>query len=198
MGLPSPYVNRVVPGPLDPERAESYALALAMHEGRWQTIPRIIPFAPPAPGTDWTVQVPPGTVWRLLSLKATLTTSVAVANRIPRLTFGDGTTTYFSVAPSVVQTAGIAVIYAGAAIGVGGSIATLYGVWPLSSPSIPQVGSTVMGTSTAAIDATDQWSAISLYVFETRKRTANERAQYHEALAVGEDPDPYPGLLIGE
>lgn len=114
----------------------------------------------PAAGADFSFTVPTGERLRLRSLTATLTTAVAVANRQPVLNITDGTSILFSIVPTVVQTASLAVRYSwGAMLGVevvgnGG----LFVAEPL--PDVLLEPGFKVTSVTGAIAAADQWSAI--------------------------------------
>lgn len=117
----------------------------------------------PAAGADWSVSVPTNQRWRIESLVATLVTAVAVANRVPTFIIDDGVNILFQVdaiAAEVASTTKVYALAAGqtAATGAGNTISL-----PLPGPQFLTTGWRVR-SSTAAIQAADQWSGISLNV----------------------------------
>jgi hypothetical protein len=59
----------------------------------------------PAAGTDWAEQGPSGLLWRLVSIRATLTADANAANRRVRFRIHAGGSVFFSAAAPIVQTA---------------------------------------------------------------------------------------------
>lgn len=117
--------------------------------------------ANPAAGADWTYTVPAGVQLTLISVRAVLTTSAAVANRVPLLRVTNPTAQIILDAGSpTTQAASLTYTYSW---GAGAQSAA-------SPPSIqigiPQglrvaAGATIQ-TVTAGIQAADQWSAITI------------------------------------
>lgn len=120
----------------------------------------------PNVGTDWTTTVPGESVWGVLSIVGTLTTSAAVANRVPTLRVTDGTATQFRIGSPVALTASLATVvswlpelgYSSTAI-AGASV--VIGLQPLYVAS-----GQVIAVTTTAIDVADQWSGVALNVVE--------------------------------
>lgn len=113
----------------------------------------------PAAGADWTYTAP-NTV-ELLAVGATLVTSAAVANRVPRLRFLDNAAHQLTTAPLqsnlVASTTAFCSWYPGATSnGLGGAAVQSMpgGIW------LP--AGFVVNVSTANIDVADQWSNIAL------------------------------------
>lgn len=148
--------------------------------GRYAGVQREIRLDPPAPGADWTFQVPAGTWCRPILARARLVTSAAVANRVPVLTLADGDAlAVWQCAPQAAQAATATVDYSAADSGAGPS-AVLGGVAILPLPSVWLPAGWSVRIVTAAIDAADQWSAIRLVIAEL------DRGPYGEQ--VGIDP----------
>lgn len=119
----------------------------------------------PAAGADWSQTVPTGARWRVESIVATLTTLVAVANRIPTFIVDDGVNVVFQVDVIAAEVASSAKVYcltAGQtpATGAGSTISL-----PLPGPLVMNGGWRIR-TSTSGLQGTDQWSGISLNVEE--------------------------------
>lgn len=182
---------------LDPDFLAAFALSIAQREGRYLVIPRIVKVNDPAAGADWSIVVPGGKVWLLLSLRTAFTTSAIAANRAPAFFVNDGSSAYLQIPlPTIITANQTTTISGSRQLGSQYSVATvLQQVVPL--PNIPLVQNSKFFTITAAIDAGDQWSSTVLYVLEVRERSSNERAQYMEDLAAGRPTTDYPGLLLG-
>jgi len=126
---------------------------------------RSVQVANPAAGADWVTSVPAGARWLVQSVRAVLTASAAVANRIVHLVITDGGgNTLFNVAASGNQVAGQAIGWS-ACGGVQAALNDGAGLLPLPDVASYLQGWTI-GTATTAKDAGDQWSAISLNVLE--------------------------------
>jgi hypothetical protein len=130
-------------------------------------ITRSVTITTPAAGANWSITVPAGASWTLTSVRATLATSAAVANRVPDLQIKDGSgNIVMDALAGVAQTA------------------TLTDTWSWSSGGVT---STVLGASnsvalpwafrlnpgwviqqvTTGLQAADQWSGIALSVIES-------------------------------
>jgi hypothetical protein len=129
-------------------------------------VPKVLTQANPAAGADLVLTVPGGKVWEVWAVNATLVTSAAAASRMPQLLVDDGATTALRIAASAFQVATQTTLYTwvadfGSAIGVANSS------WSLPIPARLALGSGYrVRTSTLAIDAADQWSAITFFVVE--------------------------------
>jgi hypothetical protein len=126
---------------------------------------RIITLAQPALGADWSAAVPATARWRVNALQAQLTTSAAVANRIPHIviTDGQGHNVYNMPAPTN-QVAASAVQYSAGATVVTAffdSAAVLALPYPLKL-----LQNWTIASLTTGIQAADQWANIVLYVKE--------------------------------
>lgn len=60
---------------------------------------RIALGATPAAGADWSVTVPGGFIWRVISAYASLVSSAAAGQRMPRLQISDGVATFLDLPP---------------------------------------------------------------------------------------------------
>lgn len=119
---------------------------------------RVVIGSNPAAGAEISEVVPTGARWRLLSLRASLVTSAAVANRLPILIFDNGATT-FAVAPAAaVQTASLTVTYYWSVYG-----ALSAGVSTFTNAMLPDYIVLMTGfrikTATSALDGADDWGA---------------------------------------
>lgn len=122
--------------------------------------------ANPAPGADWTFLPPGQATYRIMSLRAVLTASAAVANRLTTLSITDGETTWAFMPGATAITAGLTVAvetYPGAAqhgsLAAGLVLASPTDGWILR-PNWRIVA------ATTAIDVGDQWSAIRVQAME--------------------------------
>lgn len=127
----------------------------------WRRSRIVVPVTTPAAGSDWSVTVPAGHIYRVRSVYATLLTAVAVANRDAMLNVGDGVRTFVSIPPVAVQAASLTYTYAwfphAGALNVGNGQAV-----PI--PELDLMAGWTLGTSTGSIQAADQWSGIWLLV----------------------------------
>lgn len=118
----------------------------------------------PAPGADWSFTNDHGEILLVRTVTYTLVTSAAVATRIPGLISGYDVITWWGSAPAATQV---------------GSLTRRYSAWPGASPGadspvaitmpLPDVGLVLqqgytLSSSTAAIQAADQYQAIVLDV----------------------------------
>lgn len=130
---------------------------------RW----RVLAPADPAAGTDWTLQATGAATLRIVSLRAVLVTSAAIANRQVRLIADDTERVWWEVEASAVQTAGSTTnycAYTGAVLaGVLGGTFTL----PLPQAGLLLLPGHRLRVSTAALDVADQWSAVRALADET-------------------------------
>ncbi len=119
----------------------------------------------PAAGADFTLTVPASKRWRLQSLMAQMTTSVAVANRTAVFRMTDGVNETWRQADVAAMTGGGFYSHT-IASGIGGSNNNggVYGI-PLPSPCIMTAGDTLF-SNTLGIQAGDQWSNIIARVEE--------------------------------
>lgn len=126
------------------------------------------PVAVPAPaaGADWSVKVPGGRLWRLLGGQALFTASAAVANRLLGVqvtasgALVQANQSTFAVVAAATPTA---VYQSGTALSPANADGTLVPV-----TFIPQwlEGGDQIGSLTGAIQAGDQYSAITLVIEE--------------------------------
>lgn len=117
--------------------------------------------ANPAAGADWTYTVPAGLQQTLISVRAVLTTSAAVANRFPVLRITSPTGQILAdVSALAAETASSTVTYVWMA---GAPANNVNNVQQMSLPSgLRLLGSSTIQTITSGIQAGDQWSAISV------------------------------------
>lgn len=122
--------------------------------------------AAPAAGAEFTLRAPGQGIWRVMSLAFTFVTSAVVANRRVSLLADDQTDVWFAAVSTVdltaTSTTRLSAYQGAAATGVAGSIVTV---------ALPQDGLLLMPgyrlrSSTAGIDAGDQYSAIRAELIE--------------------------------
>jgi len=120
----------------------------------------------PAAGADWVATVPTGARWKLTALFATLAAANAGGVRSVRLLIDDGANVLFEVPASATQAINTTASYSYGQ-GAGGPITADAVVIeaPLANDLYLLAGWRVR-TATGAINAADQWSAISLDVTE--------------------------------
>jgi hypothetical protein len=123
----------------------------------------------PAAGADFTINVPNFMRWRIISLRATLVTSAAVANRAAILQFNNAGNVLYNACAANLQAASLTVGYSWGA-GVTTLLATVGATTPNAETSIPvdltlSAGMTITST-TQNIQAADQWSAIFMLIEE--------------------------------
>lgn len=127
---------------------------------------RSIAGAVPAAGAEIAETVPTGARWELITFEALLTTSAAVANRVPQLVIDDGATPLYRVGAALNQAASLAhrrswfqgapAPYLDNALNV-----------PMPLPANVRLGGGFrIRTITTALDALDQYSSIQYLVRE--------------------------------
>jgi hypothetical protein len=129
-------------------------------------VPLSISVAQPAAGADWSQTVPTGARWKVVAATAQLATAAAVATRLARLVIDDGTTPIFEAPAAASQAASLSVLYTygqGAGGPVTADAAVIEG--PIPNDAYLPAGFRIR-SSTGAIQAADQWSAIRLLVQE--------------------------------
>lgn len=141
---------------------------------------RTVPVASPAPGADWSLPCPGSATWRILGLRARLTTSAVAATRLPVLSWSDGTDDFSTVPPNNGITAskvGIISTFAGAP-----QFGAVDGPIIFASPRdgwLLQPGWSLR-VNTTAIDVGDQWDKIRVVLVE-----------YQTGAALRLTPDVY-------
>jgi hypothetical protein len=130
---------------------------------------RYLSVANPGAGLDWSTTVPVNGRWRLQSVRATLVTAVAVANREAILTFGVGGTLVYNAIAVPLQAASLTWVYSWGA-GVNTLLTVNGSTTPNVTTSIPVdvwlPAGTSIGTATQNIQGADQWSLIALGIEE--------------------------------
>jgi len=131
---------------------------------QWQRYRSVLTVAAPAAGADWSLTVPAGHIYEVLSIQASLVTSAAVATRQVSLTLSNGVAVFLTLAAGFSQLTGLTRRYAWY------PFANPYTVLPDGINEIPTTilqGLSIIASSTALIDAGDQWSAVKLQVVDT-------------------------------
>jgi hypothetical protein len=126
---------------------------------------RSIALANPAAGIEFSQAVPAGVNWILRSVKGVLTASGAAANRVARLKIADGAANVLILSSAdLAEVATLAFTYNW----FNGAVASLAG--PTVQAGIPGdlrlLPTWTIGSVTTAIDAADQWSAVTMCVEE--------------------------------
>ena len=127
---------------------------------------RVVTQPNPAAGADFTVNVPAGVMWKIISGQATLTTSATVATRIPQIqltsqghdigVYPGNETDAASI--TAVVTFSQCLPSVSAPGGLNNSTIAL--------PTYPLVQGDTFGSDTVALQAGDQWSAIAFAIEE--------------------------------
>ena len=118
----------------------------------------------PAAGADISTAVPAGKVWRLVSIQGKLVTSATVANRTVRWSIDDGANVFYAVDANFTQAASLTETYS-AGFGIVSANSNTFAISPFPGVLLLPAGFRI-NTVTTAIQATDQWSAITLLVEE--------------------------------
>lgn len=115
----------------------------------------------PAAGAEWTATVPAGESWQLNTVRYTLVTSAAVANRLTTITFDNGTTVFARFSSTQTQPASITTAYTAAVdVASSGLLGTevLLSIPRLIIPSGYRISSL-----TVALDVADDYTAPVFY-----------------------------------
>lgn len=145
---------------------------LALYEILRQRLQKVIPVPSPAAGAEWTITVPAGVAWELVTILTRFVTSAVVANRLINLDVNDpdGNRIHrFGTAANVPasQTA-VAPFEAGS-----GAFGTVTGQSnPLPSPYLVLPAGYILRSNTALLDVGDQYNATFLTVREWSIREA--------------------------
>lgn len=141
-------VDKAAPGHLAGKRIKTYTLT------------------DPAAGADFTITVPTGVVWKLLAVRAELTSDGNAATRSVVLELADGSNTFFDTGAAGTQAASLTYTYSWAP-GVGTDVNAAGVPETTSLPSevwLPE-GYT-LASVTASKQAGDQWARIVVQVEE--------------------------------
>lgn len=146
---------------------------------------RTIVVPSPLAGADWSFTVPGGSVWEPVAVRALFTTAVAVANRIATLVITDGSATLMTL-PNVEPQAASQVnsyTWAAGASPTAGAIGAV-GAVCAGMPDLALPAGFTIAASTFAIQAADQWSAVTLFVVETLSQPAGTHANQDAARSA--------------
>jgi hypothetical protein len=128
---------------------------------------RSVTISNPAAGANWSITVPAGAAWVLLSARATLATSVTVASRVPDLRVQDGSgNTLLDAQAGVAQTASLTDAWNWAPGNVTATVLSAVNLVALPTAFRLNAGWVIQQVTTG-LQAADQWSAIALSVTET-------------------------------
>lgn len=144
----------------------AYPEAILMRATDGAGVVRSITGTVPGPGADISETVPTSARWRVISFRAQLTTSVAVANRDVSLTYDDGANIFMESPSNLVLAASLTNIYnyfdSATLLGTQFNSRT---VAPIPSQGLLVTGNRIR-TNTTGINAADQWSAPQYQVVE--------------------------------
>lgn len=131
----------------------------------WRRFFRTTRVVQPAAGAGWSYQVPAGEIHKLVSVFATLATSIAAPTRVPLLTYGDGSVNYLQLPAQAAIAASLTTTLAWAPVGFG-SNANNAQLQPL--PDVDLQEGEQLQLITTNLDAADQWSAIFVRAIVTQ------------------------------
>lgn len=126
---------------------------------------RSIQITTPGAGADFTFTIPALSRYRIISLSATFTTAVAVANRNVELVIDDGANVVAEITSGFSQLASLVDDYTWMDSGPSGALFDNVVVLPLPANLILSTGFRIR-SETTAIQGADQWSAIQMLVSE--------------------------------
>lgn len=127
-------------------------------------IKQIVTVPQPAAGADWTVKVPGGEQWFIMSGKFGLSTSAVVANRIVQVVVTvDGPEVYRALAGTAVAASSFPA-YTLAQVDAPVNSTSLQGLTNLQIPWMPLPQGATVGSLTVNLDVGDQYGAVNLYV----------------------------------
>jgi hypothetical protein len=126
---------------------------------------RSITGSTPAAGADISETVPANRRWTLLSIRAQLTTTATVANRMVAYRATDGVNTLWFSFNSVAQAASLINTYTGFPGATFFNDASGHFILPFPQPFVLK-GGFVISTNTIALQAADQWTAPQYEVIE--------------------------------
>lgn len=127
---------------------------------------KVVKVNQPAVGADWTIAVPAGNMWKVASGQALLVTGATVATRVPQIQLtvqGVAVGVYPGTETDVASTSSIMSFTQ--ANGSGSSVAGANNC-VVRLPELALSQGDTIGSLTAAIQGTDQWSNIALWVEE--------------------------------
>lgn len=136
-------------------------MANSGYRRRWRTIR----LATRAAGLEWELKAPGSAYWRVISVTARLVTSAVVANRQVSLIGDDQTNTFFTQGFSSAQAASLTVDYC-AHTGGSSILAGTTATAPLPHAGLLLIPGYRLRSSTALLDAGDQWSLVTALVDE--------------------------------
>lgn len=119
----------------------------------------------PAAGAEISETVPANRRWTLLALRASLTTSVTVANRFPGFLIDDGVNSPFAIRSSVAEAASAVNFYSIAPGNQFYNDTTGFFLIPFPTLSLLKAGFRIR-SNTVALQVGDQWSAPQYFVQE--------------------------------
>ena len=129
---------------------------------RWA--PKVI--AQPAAGAEFSISPDTASTWLIRSIVARLTTSAAVANRMPVLTQDNGGLVYARFLPASVQAAGAVVDYSAVMNGTPQTAVGGFAEWNFPPDGVWLPQGHRLRSATQLIDVADQWSAIAIFYLE--------------------------------
>lgn len=131
-----------------------------------QRLVKNVPVADPAAGADWSVTVPAGVTWELLSFHTRLATSAAVANRFPSWLVKDPDGNEWQrIVQFSAATAGQTEAISGVS-GFGDHVTGGTTIMPMQTPPIVMPSGHKLVGGTSSIDVADQYSQTIVTVRE--------------------------------
>lgn len=135
----------------------------------------------PAAGADWSVKVPGGHAWRLISVYAQLVTAAAVADRQVNLVLNDNIADFLVLPPVAVQAASLTNTYSWVEHGNQAQVGT---VQALELPEVILPAGWTVKVSTTNLQAADQWTAPRLLVLDATVRSGPIDLEQAAAITV--------------
>lgn len=163
-----------------------------------EVIPRVIPVASPIAGADWSITVPGGVMWHVMSIGTLFTPSAVVANRSPtlRLKDADGLALAGVGVANVIAASGTTRIFWEKGVGSFNAIGIMSS--PLPTAFQFALAGWTISTTTSAIDATDAWSQIVVNVMEIIETPYDVELARDNAALRGITSNAYPQIRLGE
>lgn len=127
---------------------------------------KAVQVATPAAGAEFVITGPGQGIWRVIALRAVLTTSATVATRIPGLTYGTSDGLVGHTAGLGTVAASLAASWSGFAGSPNTAGAGVVHQWAVPTDGYLLLPGWTLSSLTAAIDATDQWSLVRALVVE--------------------------------
>jgi hypothetical protein len=128
-----------------------------------ERVPDVIVVPQPAAGAEWSVHVPNGELWDVLSIRALYTAAAVAASRVPAVVYTTGEVEYMRSPVGKTITTGVASVCCWLAdiSGLTPAGLVLQGALPPARSYVP--GGHFIQSLTEAKNGGDQWSGIAIY-----------------------------------